>query len=96
MMKINLVQDSTQGLGYWKFSNFLVEDKYFANLLTDEISLLARDKQDPSDPIVKWEYIKYKCGESSRQYLLETSKERKSVINANPSSMPYMIMSPKE
>ena len=30
------------------------------------------------DPTVKWEYIKYKCMESSRQYSIEKSKERKS------------------
>ena len=39
---------------------------------------MARDVLDASDPIVKWEYIKYKCRESSRQYLIEKSNERKS------------------
>ena len=56
----------------------MVEDKYFVNLLKNEISRFARDVPDPSDPIVKCEYIKYKCGESSRQYSIEKLKERKS------------------
>ena len=56
----------------------MVENKYFVNLLKNEISCFSREVPDPSDLIVKWEYIKYKCREFSRQYSIEKSKERKS------------------
>ena len=56
----------------------MVEHKYFLNLLKNEISHFARNVPDPSDLIVKWEYIKYKWRESWRQYSIETLKERKS------------------
>ena len=78
LMKIHPVRDGTQGRGYWKLNNSLVEDKYFVNLLKNEISRFSREIPDPSDPIVKWEYIKYKCREFSRQYSIEKLKERKS------------------
>ena len=52
----------------------MVEDKYFVNLLKNEISRFTRDVPDPLDPTVKREYVKYKCRESSKQYSTEKSK----------------------
>ena len=78
LMKIHPVQNGTRGRGCWKFNNSLVEDKYFVNLLKLRFHISQKDVPVLSDPIMKWEYVKYRCRESLRQYSTETSKERKS------------------
>ena len=39
----------------------------------------AREVSSINDPVMRWEYVKYKCREFSRSYSLQKAKERKSL-----------------
>ena len=67
----------TWGRAYWKFNSSLTKDKHFTESLKMEIQAFARESSSLADPTMRWEYIKYKCREFSRNFSIKMSKERK-------------------
>ena len=55
----------------------MTQDKHFTESLKTEIQAFAREGSSLADPIMRWEYIKYKCREFSRNFSIKMSKERK-------------------
>ena len=66
-----------KGQGYWKFNSSLTEDKNFVESLKTEISNFRRDADQFDDVATGWEFMKYKCREYSRNYLIQMAKTRK-------------------
>ena len=47
-------------------------------MLKKEIPFFKKEVAHHTDPIVRWEYLKYKCREVSKKYAMQKSKESKS------------------
>ena len=79
-LKLNFcnVQNEARAPGYWKFSNSLIQDKEFVEAMKNAISKILKIASPFDDPIMKWEFVKYKCRDPSRQISIEKSRERKS------------------
>ena len=69
------VSENVRGRAYWKFNSSLTQDNYFIKL---QIPTFAREVISINDPIMRWEYVKYKCREFSWSYSIKKAKERKS------------------
>ena len=72
------VSENIRGRAYWKFNSSLTQDNYFIDSLKSQIPTFAREVFSVNDPIMRWEYVKYKCREFSRSYSIKKEKERKS------------------
>ena len=72
------VQNEARGRGYWKFNNSLIQDKEFIEAMKNAIPNFLKIASSFDDPIMKWEFVKYKCRDLSRQISIEKSRERKS------------------
>ena len=67
-LKLNFcnVQNEARGRGYWKFNNSLIQPNFL------------KIASSFDNPIMEWEFVKYKCRDLSRQISIEKSRERKS------------------
>ena len=72
------VSENLRGRAYWKFNSSLTQDNYFIDSLKSQIPIFVREVSSINDPIMRWEYVKYKCREFSRSYSIKKAKERKS------------------
>ena len=79
-LKLNFcnVQNEARGRGYWKFNNSLIQDKEFVKAMKNAIPKFLKIASSFDDPIMKWEFVKNKCRDLSRQISIENSRERKS------------------
>ena len=78
LMKLRQVNESNRRRAYWKFNSLLTHDARFVDMLKKEIPLFKKEVAQHTDPIVRWEYLKYKCREFPRNYAIQKSKEIKS------------------
>ena len=76
-IKLCSLQEGSRGQGYWKFNSSLTEDKNFVESLKTEISNFRRDADQFDDVATRWEFMKYKCREYSRNYSIQMAKTRK-------------------
>ena len=65
LMKLRPINESTRGRAYWKFNSSMTQDARFVDMLKKEISYFKKEVAHHTDLIVRWEYLKYKCRESS-------------------------------
>ena len=79
-LKLNFytVQNEARGRGYWKFNNSLIQDKEFAEAMKNAIPNFLGSASSFDDPMMKWEFVKYKCWDLSRKISTGKSRERKS------------------
>ena len=54
-----------------------MEDRQFVNSLKNEIPVFEKVVFFLTDPIMKWEFLKFKFREFSRSFSIQKSKERK-------------------
>ena len=59
------VSENVRGKEYWKFNSSLMQDNYFIDSLKSQIPTFVREVFSINDPIMRWEYVKYKCREFS-------------------------------
>ena len=71
ILKIVPTSECARGRAYWKFNSSLTQDKHFTESLKTEIQAFAREGSSLADPIMRWEYIKYKCREFSRNFSIK-------------------------
>ena len=66
-LKLNFgnVQNEARGRGYWKFNNSLIQDKEFVEAMKNAIPNFLKRASSFDDPIMKWEFVKYKCRDLS-------------------------------
>ena len=72
------VSENLRGRAYWEFNRSLTQDNYFIDSLKSQIPIFTREVSSINDPIMSWEYGKYKCREFSQSYSIRKAKERKS------------------
>ena len=60
------VSENLRGRAYSKFNSYLMQNNYFTDSFKSLISTFVREVSSINDPIMRWEYVKYKCRESSR------------------------------
>ena len=59
-MKLWPVNENTSGRAYWKFNSSMTQDARFVDMLKKEIPDFKKEVDHHTDPIVRWEYLKYK------------------------------------
>ena len=77
VIRINGLKDDLKGRSYWKFNNSLLNDKTFVNLVKDEILISSNVLHEFTDPRVKWDFLKYKIRQFTKDYATRKAKERK-------------------
>ena len=61
-LKICGAKCSSEGPSYWKLNNLLLQDKVFTELLKSQIPKFYQEFQELRNPMMRWEYLKYKVG----------------------------------
>ena len=74
-MRVNETQHSTKGHSYWKFNNSLTQDDAFVQALRNEIAKFYCESSELADPVVKWDYLKYKVKKVAKTYSIDKAKE---------------------
>ena len=67
-MRLQPLNERTRGRAYWKFNSSVTQDARFVDMLKKEIPYFKKQVAHHADPIVRWEYLKYKCSEFFRSY----------------------------
>ena len=80
-LKVCGTKRSSKGPSYWKLNNSLLQDKVFTELLKTEIPKFFQESEELKNPMMRWEYLKYKVREFSKQYLVDKAKEQKAKRN---------------
>ena len=75
-LKICGTKCSSTGPSYWKLNNSLLQDKLFTELMKSEIPKFYKESEELRNPIMRWEYLKYKVKDFSKQYSLDKDRER--------------------
>ena len=68
-----------RGKGYWKFNDKLLYEKEFVEALNASLEGM-HEQISELNPIDKWEMVKLKCIEVSREYALKRASSRKLII----------------
>ena len=77
ILKLRPTYEGNRGRSYWKFNSSITEDRQFVNSLKNEIPLFEKEAFFLIDPIMKWEFLKFKFREFSTSFSIQKSKERK-------------------
>ena len=72
---------SSKGPSCWKLNNSLLQDKVFTELLKTEISEFFQESEELRNPMMGWEYLKYKVRQFSKQYTVGKAREQKAKRN---------------
>ena len=60
------MQYSTKGHSYWKFNNSLTHDDAFVQAPRNEIPKFYSESSEFVDPVMEWDYLKYKIRQSAK------------------------------
>ena len=72
------MDERIKGPGHWKFNNSLVNDVNFINKMQDLINKVSLNFNEFDDPMINFEFLKYKIRNFAREYSINKAKERKS------------------
>ena len=70
-----------KGWSYWKFNNSLTQVHTLVQALKNVISTFYSESFELADPVVKWDYLKYKVRQFVKKYSIEKAKERRAKRN---------------
>ena len=76
-LKICGAKYSSKGPSYWKLNNSLLQDKVFIELMKSEIPKFYQEPEELRNPMMRWEYLKYKVRDFSKQYSVDKARERR-------------------
>ena len=71
-LKFSTINERTRGPSNWKFNNSLTTDRCFVGLMKSNIPTFYEQSRELKDPVMKWEFLKYKI----RQFTINYSKEK--------------------
>ena len=80
-LKICGAKCSCKGPFYWKLNNSLLQDKVFIELMKSEIPKFYQESEELRNPMTRWEYLKYKVRDFSKQYSVDKAREQKAKRN---------------
>ena len=75
-LKIRGTKCSSKGPSYWKLNNSLLQDKVFTKLMKSEIPKFCQESEELRNSLMRWEYLKYKVRDFSKQYSVDKASER--------------------
>ena len=70
-IRVNETQYSTKSRSYWKFNKSLTRDDAFVQALRNEVPKLYSESSELADPVMKWDYLKYKIRQFAKQYSIQ-------------------------
>ena len=73
-LKFSPINERSRGPSSWKFDNSLTTDKCFVDSMKSNISTFYEESRELKDPVMRWEFLKYKI----RQFMINYSKEEAS------------------
>ena len=73
-----LIRQNPRGKGYWKLNTTYLRNTDYIEMINEESSSLTANMQ--LDIVKKWEYMKYRVREITRQYSKEKISEREIII----------------
>ena len=76
-LRVCRTKHSLKGPSYWKINNSLLQDNAFTERLKTEIPKFFQESEELRHPVMRWEYLKYKVREFSKQYSVDKGKERR-------------------
>ena len=71
-MKISSSTEGSKGPSYWKFNNTLILDVEYVNNMKSKIPEFYRESLVLQDPVLRWEFLKYRI----RQYSMKVAKQK--------------------
>ena len=75
ILKLRPTYEGNRGRSYWKFNSSLTEDRQFVNSLKNEIPVFEKEVCFLTDPIMKWEFLKFKFRQFSRSFQFKSQKK---------------------
>ena len=66
-----------RGPGYWKFNNSWVNDKQFVSQINSKIEDYFHETMEISNPVIRWDFLKFKMRQFCMSYSKQKSRERK-------------------
>ena len=76
-LKFSPINEQSRGPSSWKFNNSLTTDKCFVDLMKSNIPTFYEESRELKDPVMRWEFLKYKIRQLTINYSKEKASERK-------------------
>ena len=80
-LKVCRTKRSSKGPSYWKLNNSILQDKVFSELSKTEIPKFFQESEELRNLAMRWEYMKYKVREFSKQYSVDKARKWKAKQN---------------
>ena len=82
-LKFSPINEQSRGPSSYKFNNSLTTDKCFVDSMKSSIPTFYEESRELKDPVMRWEFLKYKI----RQFTINCSKEKVSERKARRISL---------
>ena len=76
-LKFSPINERSRGPSSWKFNNSLTTDKCFVDSMKSNIPTFYEESRELKDPVMRWEFLKYKIRQFTINYSKEKASERK-------------------
>ena len=86
-LKFSPINERSRGPSCWKFNNSLTTDKCFVDSTKSNIPTFYEESRELKDPVMRWEFLKYKI----RQFTINYSKEKASEWKARRIALEKMV-----
>ena len=77
ILKLRPLVGDKRGPGYWKFNNSLINDKQFVSQMNSKIKEYFHEIMKISNPVIRWDFLKFKMRQFCMSYSKQKSRERK-------------------
>ena len=77
ILKLRPLVGDKRGPGYWKFNNSLTNDKQFVSQMNGKIEEYFHEIMEISNPIIRWDFLKFKMRQFCMSYSKQKRRERK-------------------
>ena len=77
ILKLRPLVGDKRGPGYWKFNNSLINDKQFVSQMNSKIEEYFHEIMEISNPVIRWDFLKFKMRQFCMSYSKQKSRERK-------------------
>ena len=76
-LKFSPINEWSRGPSSCKFNNSLTTDKCFVDSMKSNIPTFYEESRELKDPVMRWEFLKYKIRQFTINYSKEKASERK-------------------
>ena len=81
ILKLRPLVGNKRGPGYWKFNNSLTNDNQFVSQINSKIEDYLHEIMEISNPVIRWDFLKFKMRQFCMSYSKQKSRERKQKQN---------------